>query len=72
MFKVSIKMYMPMGFDSTPFNLIHDFEEINSSENQIDLFGNPFTDVISYLDEIQLEVDQLVVDELFEKIALMK
>lgn len=61
-----------MGIDSTPFNFIHDFEEINGTENLVELFGNPFPDVISYLDGILYEVDQRVVNELFEKISLMK
>jgi len=61
-----------MGNDSTPSNPFHEFEDKNHSENLTDLFGDSFSDVTSYLNDILLEVDQRVVNELFEKIALMK
>jgi len=56
-----------MGIDSTPF--YHD--DNNSTESLFELFGDPFTDVTSFLDGILFEVDQRVVNELFEKISLM-
>ncbi len=61
-----------MGNDSTPSNPFHEFEDKNHFENLTDLFGDSFSDVTSYLNDILLEVDQRVVNELFEKIALMK
>jgi len=61
-----------MGKDSTPSNLFHEYDNENQSEDLRDLFGDPFSDVISCLNDLLLEVDQRVVDELFEKIALLK
>ncbi len=61
-----------MGSDSTPSNPFHEFDDINRSEYLTYLFGDPFSDVTSYLDEMLLKVDQRVVNELFEKIAIMK
>ncbi|GEM_PF-6017359 len=61
-----------MGNNSTPSNLFHEFDDGNHSENLIDLFGDSFSDVISYLNDILFEVDQRVVDELFKKIAFAK
>ena len=61
-----------MGSDSTPSNPFHEFEDLNHSEYLTYLLGDPFNDVVSYLDKMLLEVDQRVVNELFEKIALMK
>ena len=57
-----------MGIDSTPLNFTYDFEENNRMDDLAILFGDPYTDVTSYLDGLHYEVNQRVVDELFIKI----
>jgi hypothetical protein len=60
-----------MGIDSTPFDSTYDFEDKERAEDLLGLFGDPFTDVTSYLNGILYEVNQEVVDELFKKISSM-
>jgi len=60
-----------MGIDSTPFNSYDEFEDTQGSETMEVLFGDPFSDVTSYLDGITFKVSQRVVDELFTKISQM-
>lgn len=61
-----------MRYDSTPSNLFYEFYDEAHSENLMRLFGDPFSDVISYLNDILLDVDQRVVNELLGKIAIMR
>ncbi|UCG26698.1 MAG: hypothetical protein JSV24_06865 [Bacteroidales bacterium] len=59
-----------MGNNSTPFESVHNFEKEEDKVDDISaLFGDPYHDVFSFLDEFQCKVEERVIEDLFQKIA---